>query len=189
MKTSLYLLPNRIGLKFEQSADRDLFWNSMSDGARLAAERIGNRTIRFRPDRFQDKNGLIIPLTGNGTGPVAIASKPAPPPPAKPPPSNIVNVGTGSDPFAITGNAVKALPGMVAVQSNIAPGMPQEASGGIQTPPTAENASTVQGDAVAPSQEAPEPKPEAEKADPEPKDRRTKAWRMWKLKQIEREKS
>lgn len=184
MNINLYMLPGRIGIKFQDSKDRDSFWSAMSDAARAASERIANRTIRLYPDRMKDPNGLIIPISGNGTGPVAIASKPAPPPPAKPPPSNIVNVGTGSDPFAITGNAVKALPGMVAVQSNIAPGMPQEASGGIQTPPTAENASTVQGDAVAPSQDAPEPKP-----DPEPADRRTKKWREWKLRQIANEKS
>lgn len=191
MNIQLYILPKKIGLKFTQSADRDAFWTAMPALARACADRIGNRSIRFYPDRFQDKNGLIIPLSSNGASPVPVSVAPpkSEPQVAKPPPSNIVNVSSVADPFALTGNAVKALPGMVAVASNIPSGSPQERSGGITTPPTPENASQGQPNAVAVASGVSETLPEPAQTETEPPDKRTKAWRNWKLRQIEREKT
>lgn len=177
---NLYMLPGRIGLKFTDSKDRDSFWNALSDAARAAAERIANRTIRLYPDRMKDPNGLIIPISGNGTGPVTVTQpKPAPPAPKPTPQSGNVNVAAGGDPFALTGNVVKALPGMVAVQSNIPPGSVHNAPvsdlEATSDRPTPENVPVRQPESQASVPEASKPSPE----DPEPPDKRTKAYRAW----------
>lgn len=184
---NLYMLPGKIGLKFNDSAARDSFWSAMSDAGRAASERIANRTIRFYPDRVTDSQGMVIPLSGNGTAPVAVPVV-AKPHPAQAQPG-IVNLAAGGDPFAPSGHAVKALPGMVAVASNLPPGMAQERSEAVQPHPEPQNAPQSQPSAEAVAPIAPEPKPEPPKNDPEPKDRRTKAWREWKLRQIDNEKA
>lgn len=183
----LYMLPGRIGLKFDNSPARDEFWNAMNDSARAVAERIATRTIRFHVERVKDPNGMVIPICGNGAVPVV--NKPVPvaqtaqPQPAAPiPQPGIVTVGAGGDPFALTGNAVKTLPGLVAVASNMPPGMPEEPSQAVQTPTGPENAPTGKENAqeVATGTSEPAPEPAKPADDPEPKDRRTAAWKKWR---------
>ena len=53
MSISFYVLPNTVGLKFTDGAERDAFWASMAKSVRggfcaqQAAEKVASRTIRF----------------------------------------------------------------------------------------------------------------------------------------------
>jgi hypothetical protein len=166
MKLSLYLLPNKVGLRFDTTTDRDAFFARFPQ--KDALEKFGMRVIRFLPDKIKDPGWQTVIETGQQAQP------PATPPtnPATVPKlteaDHLVNVASG-DPFAITGkHVVKALPGLVAVKSNITEEPPVE---------------SVQPEPPAPAAAVEEPKVELPAADPEPSDKRTRSWREWKARQ------
>ena len=166
MKLSLYLLPNKVGLRFETTTDRDAFFARFPQ--KDALEKFGIRVIRFLPDKIKDPGWQTVIETGQ-------QAKPPAAPPTKPAqaikPSeaeHLVNVASG-DPFAITGkHVVKALPGLVAVKSNI-PEQSQVESRQIEQP--------------APPAVVEEPRATVPVADPEPPDKRTRRWREWNARQ------
>lgn len=127
MKISFYCIPGFVGLKFETPQERDRFHSTMTPAeARAACDRIGNRTLRFSPDRMKVNYliGLETPLSDAQVKvPEVISSEPTATASAQmPTPNSLVNVATVADPFAFTGqNVTKALPGLVDVRSNIPP--------------------------------------------------------------------
>jgi len=119
MKLSLYLLPNKVGLMFGTTPERDKFWETLP--IKPVSEKIGALTIRFYPDRIA-KGGykLTLELAQMPVAQVQAQTQPQGPAQGQ---GHLVNLAEVKDPFAITGqHVVKALPGLVSVKSNI----PQE---------------------------------------------------------------
>ncbi len=188
-----YTPPERIGLKFENSTQRDAFWLRLGQTERNgingqhAAELIGNRTIRFHAELIEE--GFEWPL--NGAEPVPVsealpASKDHQPvfadasglaPAAAPPnpqaqawadqqkPESIIT----SNPFGFAAHVTsKPLPGMV-------PAPPAEMLAPLE--PTPQPASKV----------VPVPEPPPPDDDPRPPGHhRSKAVNAWRLRQAER---
>jgi len=153
MNITFYVAPNVCGLKFQSTTDRDQFWSALSEPVRSATERIASRTLRFYPDKMVNP-GFQWPLMSNGA-----KEAPAPIPPA-PAASAPKTDQVTTQPFAnIATNPTRALPGLV-------PAPPPEMLA-VNQPPLPVEA------VVAPF--LTETKPD----DPEPLDRRTKAWKNW----------
>ena len=170
MKLSLYLLPNKVGLRFDTTTDRDAFFARFPQ--KDALEKFGMRVIRFLPDKVKDPGWQTVMETGQQAQPPA-----APPPATAPKPAeadHLVNVASG-DPFAITGkHVVKALPGLVAVKSNIPE--QEQVTPEMSAPPAPPQ----------PSEPIPEiPKFEAPVDDPEPTGihKNSRKYREWKARQ------
>lgn len=65
MNITFYLLPNKVGLRFERTEERDAFWNQLpltSVELKNFAEKVGALTIRFHPANIQSGAGYSLLL-------------------------------------------------------------------------------------------------------------------------------
>lgn len=176
MKIKFYCIPNACGLKFDTNPEREQFFNGLRPGVQAAAERVAMRSIRFHPSKLRDPGFEIQLVTADGLSEQqSVKIQQAPPlPPAPVAPKDFVT----TSPFAgsVGPNATRPLPGIVP------PPPPEMLAVNQPAQPS-----------PAPSQE-PAPIPQVEKKeaaipppatqdDPEPPDRRTRAWKEWKARQ------
>lgn len=177
MNITFYILPSKVGVKFVTTPERDGFYNSIPAPIQPIAEKVGALTIRFHPEKL---------AVGGYSVMMEAAAVQAPSTPSASTLTNpiggggLVDISKTPNPFTITGeHAVKALPGLVAVQSNI--------------PPEQQPAEKVLVESRAqPVQSAPTPVVEAPKAeapvandDPEPTNihKNSRKYREWKARQ------
>ena len=185
MNVIFYLLPpEKIGLKFENSTQRDAFWRRLGETERNgitgqhAAELIGNRTIRFHAELIEE--GFEWPLNGDVTSPVTLGVQPGsnahqspaqdePALPAAPPePQSVIT----SNPFGFAAHVTsKPLPGMV-------PAPPQEMLAPLETIPGFRVEAVAHPLPPPPAPPDDDPKP--------PGHHMSKAVRAWRERQAER---
>lgn len=194
MNISYYILPPNAGFKFGTPSERDQFWASLKDTIRVGAEKVGNRTIRLHPSKMKQGFEWAM-MTRNGEA-TAQAVVPPQPPPNVPvtvsaPPTKSDTVTT-TNPFdKLASNPTRPLPGLT-------PPVPREM---LAAPTQTTQSSDVPESPVAPVEEVTtstqpvieelntateipkEPAVESGFDDPEPADKRTKAYRDWKARQ------
>jgi hypothetical protein len=177
MKLSLRIAPNEVSLRFSSVGHRDSFWQALANNPvgdfspQQAAQRVGSNRIRFFPEKM--KAGYDWPFQ----------SLPAP-----------ILVEADAEPMAKPVPVVQKPPEKTIPASAI---RPPEPISPVATLPIAELESpTIAAPVEQPLQEfVPEPPPSIDipqvasvaemkdDDDPEPPDRRTKAWKQWAARQ------
>lgn len=195
MQANFYITNGNCGLKFNDEKERDTFWNGMAANvlngfcAQQAAERIGQKTIRFYPGKTEGKGGFEWPMVAMVNGAAANEAQPknqntpkpapAPAPVAAKPPETI----TTANPFEkLATNPNRPLPGLC-------PPVPSEMLA-VQQPITVSEVAEVLAppatiEEVTISTELPkEPEPVKAVDDPEPQKpeahHRSKIFQQWK---------
>jgi hypothetical protein len=175
MKLQLRIAPNEVSLRFSSVGHRDSFWHALANNPvggfspQQAAQRVGSNHIRFFPEKmkagydwpFQSLPAPIL-VEADGepvTKPVAVVQKP----PEKTIPASAIRPPEPIAPIA-------TLPAEVLESPVPQSGIEQPAQQFVPEPPPS---------IVIPQVASVAEMKQAEDNDPEPPDRRTKAWKQW----------
>lgn len=181
MNISFYITNGNCGLKFDTTNERDAFWASLAQNvhngfcAQAATERIGNRTLRFYPDKMKNAFELGLMTRNDVNQPQAVnPNRPKPGIPAIPPPPQSATITTVNPFSSLANNPTRALAGLspappaelLADQQPVAAVIPEPE-------PVVSEPATKEAVETAPP----------EISDPEPPDKRKREWKEWKARQ------
>lgn len=180
MKLGLYVNTNKVGLQFGTTKDRDMFWTAMGNktngSPQESAEKFGERSIRLHPEHFKARlmwemdledlsPSVISPINEIKVKPDSITA------PAKVEPIMILK-----EPEVATMTASPVVATVIMPPPPVQVPIPEISNPNAPATLTPEKGLGVNLFEMKEVHDGP-----AKQFDPEPTDKRTKAWKEWKV--------